>query len=47
MPALLLLAVGGFGGFILGNGTEGAGNLIKWVIVGGGVLVTAKALKWI
>lgn len=46
MPlAAIALLGGGAGGFFLGRGTEGIGNIIKWGVIGGGLYLGAKAFK--
>jgi hypothetical protein len=44
----MILAAGAIGvvvGFIGGKGADGAGNLIKWAVIGGGGYVAAKHFK--
>lgn len=46
MPFFLAgLVVGAVGGFFVVKGTEAAGNLVMWAVVGGALYLVGKAAK--
>ena len=48
MPLVLITAAGSaLAGFVLGKGTDGISNTVKWVVIGGGLFLVAKKAKYI
>lgn len=44
MPLLWILT-GAAGGLYVAKGTDGISNTVKWVVIGGGLFLAAKAMK--
>ncbi len=49
MPYLIALGIGAAGGlftgFVAGKGTSGVGNVIKYTVIGAGLIVVGRELK--
>lgn len=47
IPLIVGGVAGGIGGFVVGGGTKGVGNTIKYVVIGAGLVFTAHQLGYL